>query len=135
MSNSTALVSQQHTSFNLWHWRLGHPSLPRLLFLSKTVDDIFSCSHSTYDVCHLAKHTKLPFPHENNRCNEPFGLILVDVWGDLFVTSIFYAHYFLTTVDDFSRCTWIYLMKNKFDTQFLLKNFFFYGQNPVPMFN
>lgn len=31
--------------------------------------------------------------------------------------------YFLTLVDDFTRCTWVYLLKNKYDTQFLIPQF------------
>ena len=32
--------------------------------------------------------------------------------------------YFLTIVDDFSRCTWIYLLKSKSETQVLLPQFY-----------
>ena len=45
-----------------------------------------------------------------------FGVLLPLVL--LKVTSIF-----LTIVDDFSRCTWVYLLKLKSDTQFVIPNF------------
>ena len=31
--------------------------------------------------------------------------------------------FFLTIVDDFTRCTWVYLLKHKSNTQFLLPQF------------
>ena len=34
------------------------------------------------------------------------------------------CRYFLTIVDDFSRCTWIYLLKAKSETQLLLSQFY-----------
>ena len=44
-------------------------------------------------------------------------------WGP-FATCIVEGYkYFLIIVDDFSRCTWAYLLKLKLDTQFLIPNF------------
>ncbi|KAH9750713.1 retrovirus-related pol polyprotein from transposon RE2 [Citrus sinensis] len=118
------LTQQQHSAFDLWHWRLGHPSASRLPYLAKSINN-FSSSHDLFcHVCPLSKHTRLPFPNKNNRCNEPFDLIHVDIWGDYSVPSLSGAHYFLTIVDDYSRCTWLYLMRHKYETQIHLKNFF-----------
>lgn len=118
------LTQQQHPAFDLWHWRLGHPSASRLPYLAKSINN-FSSSHDLFcHVCPLSKHTRLPFPNKNNRCNEPFDLIHVDIWGDYSVPSLSGAHYFLTIVDDHSRCTWLYLMRHKSETQIHLKNFF-----------
>lgn len=57
--------------------------MSKLSFLFETIDGIF-CSHSSCNVCPLAKHTRLPFPHENNRCNEPFALIML-IFGVIFL--------------------------------------------------
>jgi hypothetical protein len=43
--------------------------------------------------------------------------------GGYHVPSISGAKYFLTIVDDYSRCTWIYLMKHKSETRNLLVHF------------
>ena len=40
------------------------------------------------------------------------------------IASLSRAHYFLTIVDDFLRCTWVYLMRFKSETIFFLKSFF-----------
>ena len=50
-------------------------------------------------------------------------MIHVDIWGGYKVASISGARYFLTIVDDFTRCTWIFLMRHKSDTQTHLLNF------------
>lgn len=47
-----------------------------------------------------------------------------DIWGSYKTASHSGAHYFLTIVDDFTRCTWVYLMRYKSETQQLLKSFF-----------
>lgn len=75
-------------------------------------------------MCPLSKHTRLLFSNKNNRCNEPFDLIQVDIWGDYSVPSLSGAQYFLTFVDDYSRCTWLYLMRHKSETQIHLNNFY-----------
>ena len=42
-----------------------------------------------------------------------FKLVHYDVWGPCLVTSKTGFRYFVTFVDDFSRMTWIYFMKNR----------------------
>ena len=37
----------------------------------------------------------------------------MDVWGPSKMKSLGGNHYFVTFVDDFSRRTWVYLMKHK----------------------
>lgn len=110
------------SSPNLWHMRLGHPSPARLSKLSSNSDVIFPFN-SHCDVCHLAKQTRSPFHLSNNRSKNPFDLIHCDIWGGYRTPSHTGAHYFLTIVDDHSRCTWVYLMRYKSETFYFLKNF------------
>jgi len=53
-------------------------------------------------------------------------MIHCDIWGPYRHPSLSGAHYFLTVVDDFTRFTWIFLMKHKNEAQSLLKIFFNY---------
>ena len=55
----------------------------------------------------------------------PFQLIFCDIWGPHRTSTYTGAHYFLTIVDDHTHCTWIYLMRHKFEAFQLLKNFYF----------
>ena len=41
----------------------------------------------------------------------PFELVHIDVWGPCQIASTLGFHYFVTFIDDHSRCTWLFLMK------------------------
>ena len=51
-------------------------------------------------------------------------MIHCDIWSRYRHISITGAYYFLTIVDDYTRFTWIFLMRRKNETQSLLKRFF-----------
>lgn len=53
----------------------------------------------------------------------PFDLLYCDSWGPHKVPTHSRARFFLTIVDDFTRCTWIFLMQYKSETQQILKSF------------
>jgi len=59
----------------------------------------------------------------NNHIISFFSLLHCDVWDPHKISTHIGLHYFLTIVDVFSRCTWIFLMHHKSETQFLLTNF------------
>lgn len=57
----------------------------------------------------------LSFTFHNNVANNTFDLIHANIWG-LLKTPTYAGHrFFLTLVDDSSRFTWIYPMRNKLD--------------------
>ena len=51
-------------------------------------------------------------PRVNKQASAPFELIHFDVWGPNPIISPTGFKYFVTFVDDFSRVTWLYLMKS-----------------------
>ncbi|KAK9923369.1 hypothetical protein M0R45_031791 [Rubus argutus] len=113
-------------SSNLWHRRLGHPSSSRLQYLANnSLHFKFDSSHQC-DVCPLAKQTRQPFPLSAISTTKIFSLIHCDIWGRYKTASHSGAHYFLTIVDDFSRFTWVFLMRHKSEAQTLLRQFFNY---------
>lgn len=75
------------------------------------------------DSCYLAKQCKLPFSTSNTKFFKPFDLIHMDIWGPLSICSIQSHHSFLTIVDDYSRYTWLHLMKSKADTRTCISTF------------
>ncbi|KAL2337821.1 hypothetical protein Fmac_012267 [Flemingia macrophylla] len=109
--------------FDLWHFRLGHPSIIVLQNICKHFPFIKFDSMKVCDYCHLAKQSKLPFPPGFHKSCAPFDLIHMDIWGPLAISSIQDHKYFLTVVDDFTRHTWLFLMKSKHETRILVKNF------------
>jgi hypothetical protein len=66
------------------------------------------------------------FPSSSISTSKCFSLIHCNIWGRYKTPSIFGAFYFLIIVDDFSRFTWVFLMRNKSETQTLLRQFFHY---------
>ena len=49
-----------------------------------------------------------------------FELVHVDLWGPFFVPIAEGFIFFLSVVDDFSKCTWVYLLKTKSKTQVII---------------
>lgn len=49
----------------------------------------------------------------NSKGVVPFSLVHSDVWEPSPTTYLFGFHYFISFVDDYSRCTWVYFMKTK----------------------
>ena len=93
------------------HCQLGHPSLPSLKKLYPQFKNISSLDCES---CQFAKHHRLPLgPRVNKRASSPFELVHSDVWGPCPIVSKTGFRYFVTFVDDFSRVTWLYLMKNR----------------------
>ena len=50
-------------------------------------------------------------------------MIHYDIWGPYRIASLCGAHYFLSIVDEASRATWVYLMKEKGEASKILKEF------------
>lgn len=132
LTNPTSNSANQPTcnlvtsSTDLWHYRLGHVSLSRLNFIAKNFLNISINSNNACHICHLAKQSRLPFGISSISSEKPFDLIHCDVWGRYKHPSLSGAHYFLTIVDDYTRFTWVFLMRHKDETQSLLKHFFSY---------
>lgn len=72
------------------------------------LNDIFAC-----EICHKAKQSREPFPLSSHKSAALFELIHADVWGPYGVESHDGYKYFLSLVDDFSRVTWIFLLRSK----------------------
>lgn len=112
-------------STDLW-LILGHVSPSCLSFIAKHFLN-FSIQHNNAcHICPLAKQSRLPFNTSSISSTRPFEMIHCDIWGRYRHPSLSGAFYFLTIVDDFTRFTWIFLMRHKDEAQPLLKCFFHY---------
>ena len=70
-----------------------------------------SLSSLECESCQLGKHTRVSFPKRlESHTKSPFELVHTDVWGSSRTSSTLGFRYFVTFVDDFSRCTWLFLM-------------------------
>ena len=117
--NSTSVID----STSLWHNRLGHPSFQRLAILQFLVLKVINCSsNKSFDcpICPIAKQKRLAFQTSIHVSNSCFDLMHVDIWGPYSTPSLNGSKYFFTIVDDFSRCTWSFLMPHKPDVSNLI---------------
>ncbi|CAL9216553.1 unnamed protein product, partial [Arabidopsis halleri] len=99
----------------LWHQRLGHPSSSALQKLVSVIPSLKSLqSHEFHcSICPLAKQKRLAYVSHNNLASKAFDLVHLDVWGPFSIESVEGFKYFLTLVDDCTRTTWVYMMRNK----------------------
>ena len=121
------MVSNSQTAQNnigdlqTWHRRLGHLNIQSILKLSKNnVVNGFTLSDShnnlEYETCLATKATRSPFPkNAANRAKRPGELIHSDIWGPVSIPSVQGNRYFASFIDDYSRYTTVYLLKNKSD--------------------
>ncbi|CAH9105995.1 unnamed protein product [Cuscuta europaea] len=117
-------TNSQHTSStDLWHFRLGNLPFKKLTMLSECNVSNTDKHSSSCDICHFAKQKRLPFPISTSHASNAFDLVHMDVWGPYKVTSYTGFKYFLTVVDDYNRCTWVFLLKTKSEVKFHMLNF------------
>ena len=114
-SSVNVLVSNEAM---LWHQRLGHPcskllhsalsSFNNNVKISVQDDICYQCKS-----CISAKMHKLPFPQHIMSSTSPLKLVHSDVWGPTPVTFVLSYKYYVIFVDDFTRFTWLFLIKHK----------------------
>jgi hypothetical protein len=90
------------TSIGRWHSHLGHHAIPIVQRVIKDFD--LPCLakkelDSVCDACQQAKSYQLPYTKSTIVSNPPPELVFLDIWG---------------AADDFSKFTWIYLIKFKY---------------------
>ena len=102
----------------MWHRRFGHINAHDLrkaersgavsgLNLGKC-DRKFEC-----EICQLVKMTKTTFPKRSERKTELLELIHSDLCGPMRVESKAKVKYFMTFIDDYSRCCEVKFLKKK----------------------
>lgn len=103
-----------------------HTSLHNLKLVCPHVDIKKLKHHVICTICPRARQSRLPFTSSSIKTLAPFQLIHIDVWGSYTQPTYNSCSYFLTIVDDFTRCIWIFLMKSKSESVFHLTNFIEY---------
>ena len=112
-------------SSSTWHRRLGHPSSFVVQQVLRRNNIAYTPESTPYvcDSCQLAKSHQLPYPISTSVSTAPLEQVFSDVWGP----APLYAgehSYYVSFIDDFSKFTWIYLLKSvlMFIKSFLIFN-------------
>ena len=104
----------------LWHIRLGHLPFSQLKYL---LDVNSSHNQQICQICPLAKQARLSFPVSSIKTTKPFELLHIDLWGPYKVKNHNNCNQFVTIVDDFSRFTWVHLIKYKSEVSIVIPQF------------
>jgi hypothetical protein len=101
-----------------WRSRLGHPSrdIVRRVISKNNLPcaTIDSSNSSVCDAfaCACAKAHQLPYQLSFSTSSAPLQLIFFDVWGHA-IESFGRKRYYISFIDDYSKFTWIYLLRHK----------------------
>jgi hypothetical protein len=99
-----------------WHRRLGHPSFVVVRKILQDNEILFSESNKELvcDACQKPKSHQLPYPTSTSVSTSPLELVFYDVWGPA-TFSVGRNKYYVSFIDDYSKFTWIYMIKCKSD--------------------
>ena len=126
---STVYASVAQSRSDLWHQRLGHVHESRL---KKCVQNAFVqgidiekiTELSFCEGCLAGKMCRKPFPTVGEiRSKRKLQLVHSDVCGPMQTQSIGRAKYFVTFIDDYTRCCAVYFMKHKSEVLDKFKEF------------
>jgi hypothetical protein len=103
----------------LWHQRLGHIGEKglRTLHGKGMVEGMSNCTLD-FDFCEhciYGKQNRVRFPSGATRAKGILELIHSDVFGPVPIPSLGKSMYYVSFIDDFSRNTWIYFLRNKYE--------------------
>jgi hypothetical protein len=108
-----------------WHCCLGHPACEIVLQVLR--DNNIPCSsldskETICDACLCAKAHQLPFLQSFSKSFAPLELIFSDVWGSA-IDSFGHKTYYASFINDYSKFTWIYLLRWKSEVFQFFKEF------------
>ena len=117
-----ARSAKEDNNVMLWHYRLGHPNF---VYLRQMLPSIFNKSSEIFqcEICQLAKHARNSYPTQPYKSSKPFALVHSDVWGPSRIKTITGARWFVTFIDDHTRTTWVFLMKEKSEVTKIFESF------------
>ena len=119
------MLSATKLSSDRWHPRLGHPSP---LIVSKIISkNNLPCANSfnkdsVCDACQKGKSHQLPYPKSISESKFPLELVFSDVWGPA-VETVGRKKYYVSFIDDYSKYSWIYLLKKRSEVFQVFHNF------------
>ena len=125
-SNTDSSISLASTRVDtLWHHRLGQMSEKgmkilhkRNLFPDLKQIDLDFCEHCVYGKQKRVKFLRVG----KEKKNERLELVHTDVWGPAQVSSLGGSHYYVTFIDDVTRKTWAYCIRQNLMLLIILRN-------------
>jgi hypothetical protein len=116
-STTKCVFSAINPLINWWHECLGHSSMvvvKRVLDENKLAFSRESTPDAVCDACQCSKSHQLPFSRSSSMSKAFLELIYSYVWGPT-LNSVSKNNYYVSFVEDFSKFTWIFLLKHTFE--------------------
>lgn len=111
------------SSTNFWHARLCHINNHYVGIMSSLgLIPMIKKNFEKCEACSKAKITKIPY-FQVERKTELLELVHTDICEHRGILTRGANRYFITFIDDFSKYTYVYLMKNKSDAFETFKNY------------
>ncbi|KAK1618233.1 hypothetical protein QYE76_023750 [Lolium multiflorum] len=122
-SPSTCLMAAKHDEGWLWHRRLGHVNMRNLKQLLKGEHIVgltgisFEKKDRVCSACVAGKQLKKKYPIKSIvTTSRPLELLHLDLFGPSHYDTLGGSKYGLVIVDDYSRYSWVFLLKYKDET-------------------
>ena len=106
---------------DLWHQRMVHASYKHLSIVSKHesvlgIPKLSRVNHVVCEPCQLGKQTKEKhLGTQTLATSRPLELLHLDLMGQTKTKSLGGKRYIMAVVDDFTRYTWVILLRSKLD--------------------
>lgn len=110
-SEKSLLIGQAKATGETWHKKLGHINSKSLNKMRDLKIEKHNC-----DVNCEGKQSCEPFKHKATRATGFLEFVHSDVAGPMQTSSIGGTKYFVQFQDDFSRMSFVYFMKTKYET-------------------
>jgi hypothetical protein len=119
-SNIDSFISLASTRVDiaLWHHWMGHMSEKRMEILNKInlLPDLKQIDLDFCEHCVYGKQKRVRFLRVGKeKKNERLDLVHTDVWGPDQVSYLGGSHHYVTFIDDATRKTWFYCIRQKYD--------------------
>lgn len=124
----TALLAQNPkgklSNLELWHRRLGHPSLKTLCQIKGLKASFKDESNFNCSTCFQAKsHRRIGKAPSRRRVTRAFQLCFIDVVGPITPISHDGYRYYMIVTDAYTKARWIFLLEKKGDAFKAIKQF------------
>lgn len=116
---NVTLSKQTENISNIWHKRLAHLNRNYMCEMQKMVSGMEFKSTDLCEPCIPCiegKTCKSPFKNKGTRANEILQIVHTDLCGPVEEPSFAGSRYVLLFIDDFTRKTHVYFLKNKSET-------------------
>lgn len=116
---SASLVTSASECVHVWHRRLGHRDCDAVMKLKDLAQGVHVKGCSCKELCEACIQGKMhrkQFPKmSESKTSEVMDLVHTDICGPMRTKTIGGRRYFLTFIDDYSKYTVVYIIRNKFE--------------------